>query len=116
MTSDQLKRDQLIYRDLSDIQMANKVRTLFRDTIEHETVVRGARDRIMWLSQENERKQETITAMSGVLKHVGICAGVAEGDVPALIAWAERNKHEPPPNDSELDYLDIPAFLRRQDD
>lgn len=46
------------YPHLSDAEMAGKVRMLFRDDLDHEGVVMGARDRIMALSKEVARLTE----------------------------------------------------------
>ena len=54
MTGDRVKKDEMAYSHLSDFEMAVKVRMLYRDTLEHESVCCGARDRIMYLSQQLE--------------------------------------------------------------
>ncbi len=50
----------MVYGHLSDTEMAVKVRMLMRDTLSHEAVCCGARDRIMYLSQELERERRGI--------------------------------------------------------
>ncbi|MDO8415537.1 MAG: hypothetical protein Q7S87_04935 [Agitococcus sp.] len=55
MTGDPIDKEKMCFGHLTDLEMANKVRMLYRDTLDHEAVVTGARDRIMWLSQENAR-------------------------------------------------------------
>ena len=53
-TGDKVTMENMAYPQLSDLDMAHKVRSLMRDTLEHEGVVCGARDRIMYLSQQLE--------------------------------------------------------------
>ncbi len=43
---------QIMLHDMSDEQMANKVRMLMRTDLDHELVCQAARDRIKCLSQE----------------------------------------------------------------
>jgi len=64
MTGDIIKKEEMVYGKLSDLEMASKVRMLFRDTLEHETVCCGARDRIMYLSQQVERLTEALNRIS----------------------------------------------------
>ncbi len=63
MTGDPVDPTTMVFADLTDYQMACKVRGLFRTDIDHEAVVTGARDRIMYLSQENERLKNTIRSL-----------------------------------------------------
>jgi len=60
--------------------MACKVRMLYRDTLNHEAVVTGARDRIMWLSQENAR----LTAQPEEQKAVSLDINAIIRDVAKL--------------------------------
>lgn len=52
MTGDPVDRATMVYGRLTDIEMADKVRMLMRDTLQHEAICCGARDRIMYLSQQ----------------------------------------------------------------
>jgi len=61
MTGDIVKKDEMVYGHLSDLEMAVKVRMLFRDTLEHESVCCGARDRIMYLSQQVARLKNAMS-------------------------------------------------------
>lgn len=54
MTGDPVKKETMVFAELTDLQMANKVRMLMRDDLDHEAVCVGARDRIMYLSQQLE--------------------------------------------------------------
>ena len=70
------------YGHLSDEEIAVKIRMLFRDTIEHEAIVVGARDRIARLARrirdlEAERDQfkTMVQEMNGALAMYGIAAG-----------------------------------------
>jgi hypothetical protein len=47
---------------LPDVEVASNVRMLMRDQLDHEAVCVTARDRIMWLSQENERLRTELQA------------------------------------------------------
>lgn len=55
MTGDPVDPKTMTYGWMTDLQMANKVRMLMRNTLEHEAVCCGARDRIMLLSQQLEK-------------------------------------------------------------
>lgn len=55
MTSDEVNKETMAFAHLSDLEMALSVRMLMRTDLDHEAVCTGARDRIMYLSQENER-------------------------------------------------------------
>lgn len=52
MTGDELTSDTMMYSSKSDMWMASKVRMLYRTDLDHEATVTGARDRIVFLSQE----------------------------------------------------------------
>jgi hypothetical protein len=52
MTGDKVEKDNMVFADLSDLEMAGKVRMLMRGDLDHEAVCVGARDRIMYLSQQ----------------------------------------------------------------
>jgi hypothetical protein len=58
MTGDIVEKDKMVFADLSDLQMASKVRMLMRGDLEHEAVCCGARDRIMYLSQQVKRLEK----------------------------------------------------------
>lgn len=66
MTGDKVEREKMVMGDLSDLQVAGKVRMLMRGDLDHEMVCTGARDRIMYLSQQVE-----------YWKEVAECAAVA---------------------------------------
>ncbi len=55
MTGDEIDPRTMMYADESDLEVALRIRMLYRDQLDHEAVCTGARDRIMYLSQENER-------------------------------------------------------------
>lgn len=46
--------------ELSDAEVAGRVRMLLRSDVDHEAVCMMARDRILYLSQENERLRALI--------------------------------------------------------
>ena len=48
------------YPHLTDEQMAGKIRMLFRDSLDHEGVVCGARDRIMALAKAFDQQKEAL--------------------------------------------------------
>ena len=48
------------WADRSDIEVAGRVRMLLRSDLNHEFVCCAARDRIMYLSQENARLREQL--------------------------------------------------------
>jgi len=48
-------RREASYPWLSDVEIAGRVRMLMRDDLNHEGIVCAARDRILHLSEENER-------------------------------------------------------------
>lgn len=54
MTGDKVEKDTMAFGHLTDLQMAGKVRMLMRSDLDHEAVCVGARDRIMYLSQQIE--------------------------------------------------------------
>ena len=60
MTGDEVQKETMCYGALSDIEMAGKVRMLYRDTLEHEAICTGARDRIMYLSQQLEKSNKLL--------------------------------------------------------
>jgi len=64
MTGDIVKKEDMTYGKLSDLEMASKVRMLFRDTLEHEAVCCGARDRIMYLSQQVDRLENEVSELA----------------------------------------------------
>lgn len=51
------------YPWLSDVEIASEVRMLMRNDIAHEMIVCAARDRILHLSEENERLRKAIDAI-----------------------------------------------------
>jgi hypothetical protein len=55
MTGDKVDKETMALGHLSDIEMAGKVRMLYRTDLDHEAICVGSRDRIMYLSQEVER-------------------------------------------------------------
>lgn len=52
MTGDKVEKENMVFAHLSDLEMAGKVRMLMRMDLDHEAVCCGARDRIMYLSQQ----------------------------------------------------------------
>ena len=60
MTGDVIKKEDMLYADKTDIEVAHMVRMLMRNELAHEAVCCAARDRIMYLSQQNEVKQAII--------------------------------------------------------
>lgn len=58
MTGDKVEKDKMIFAHLSDLEMALKVRMLMRFDLDHEAVCTGARDRIMYLSQQVEELEQ----------------------------------------------------------
>jgi hypothetical protein len=52
MTGDKVEKEMMVFAELSDLEMASKVRMLMRGDLVHEAVCVGARDRIMYLSQQ----------------------------------------------------------------
>lgn len=66
-TGDRIDPKSMVYADESDIQVASRVRMLFRDQLDHEAVCTGARDRIMYLSQQVERLTTEVTALKDKL-------------------------------------------------
>jgi hypothetical protein len=52
MTGDKVEKEMMVFADLSDLELAFKVRMLMRGDLDHEAVCVGARDRIMYLSQQ----------------------------------------------------------------
>lgn len=109
MTGDELKRDEILYSDLSDIEVAHKVRMLFRDTLEHEVIVCGARDRIMWLSQENERLKKQIESPKPALAFFEYMKNKCREAVPEL------NINEPFTAANRYDLMASHIFILRCD-
>ena len=70
MTGDKVEKDSMTYSRLSDLEMANKVRMLMRDDLSHEFVCVGARDRIMYLSQQNSALSDHIDLMVDEFKRI----------------------------------------------
>lgn len=67
MTGDKVDKETMCMGHLSDIEVANKVRMLYRDTLNHEAVCTAARDRIMYLSQRvDELEQEMSDAAKSI--------------------------------------------------
>jgi hypothetical protein len=64
MTGDIVEKDKMVFADLSDLQMAVKVRMLMRNDLEHEAVCCGARDRIMYLSQQLQQTKDRLLAVT----------------------------------------------------
>lgn len=60
MTSDKIEKDKMVFGHLSDLEVAGKVRMLMRNDLDHEAVCVGARDRIIYLSQEVERFKDAL--------------------------------------------------------
>jgi hypothetical protein len=60
MTGDKVEKEAMVFGHLSDLEMAGKVRMLYRDQLDHEAVCVGARDRIMYLSQQNEELSQRV--------------------------------------------------------
>jgi hypothetical protein len=52
VTGDKVEKETMAFAHLSDPEMALKVRMLTRNQLDHESVCVGARDRIMYLSQQ----------------------------------------------------------------
>jgi len=57
MTGDEIKKETMCMGNLSDIEVASKVRMLMRTDLDHEPVCLAGRDRIMYLSQQLEKWQ-----------------------------------------------------------
>ncbi len=67
MTGDEVIKETMCMGHLSDIEVAHKVRMLYRTDLDHEAVCVAARDRIMFLSQEVERlKREMSNAATSI--------------------------------------------------
>ena len=62
MTGDIVEKNKMVMADLSDIQVAGKVRMLMRSDLDHEMVCTGARDRIMYLSQRVKNLESHLQA------------------------------------------------------
>lgn len=60
MTGDKVEKEKMVFADLSDLEMASKVRMLMRHDLDHEAVCVGARDRIMYLSQRVEELESEV--------------------------------------------------------
>ena len=54
VTGDKVEKSKMVLAELSDLQVAGKVRMLMRGDLDHEMVCTAARDRIMYLSQQVE--------------------------------------------------------------
>lgn len=59
MTGDKLNRDKIGWSHKSDISVANEVRMLMREQLNHEFVCTAARDRIIYLSQVHKSCRNT---------------------------------------------------------
>lgn len=70
MTGDKVEKDKMTFAELSDLEMANKVRMLMRKALEHEAVCVGARDRIMYLSQQVEGMSQENIRLKNTLKMI----------------------------------------------
>ena len=68
MTGDKVEKEDMVFAHLTDFQMAVKVRMLMRDELSHEAICCGARDRIMYLSQEVARLTEALNAGVPILE------------------------------------------------
>jgi len=67
MTGDKVIKERMCMGHLSDIDVAHKVRMLYRTDLDHEAVCTAARDRIMYLSQQVELlKQEMSDAAKSI--------------------------------------------------
>ena len=66
MTGDEIDKDTMIFADKSDLEVALMVRMLTRNQLNHEAVCCGARDRIMFLSQEVERLCDEVKTSCGL--------------------------------------------------
>jgi len=67
MTGDIVDKQSMVMSNLSDLEVALRVRMLMRSDLDHEAVCVGARDRIMFLSQEVDR-----------WKDIAACAAAAD--------------------------------------
>jgi len=115
MTGDKVTKENMAYPDMSDLEMALKVRMLYRDDLEFESVLVGARDRIMYLSQQVDACKELIKTLDSMF-HDNIVAMQAswiewqhgEG-ADAGMQWIE-NTLEGPGHipDSDQQFWDMP--------
>lgn len=87
MTGDKVEKDEMVMGKLTDFQMASKVRMLMRWDLDHEFVCTGARDRIMYLSQECDRltsslaeKEKEVERLKSRNYHAHNCEQAAAGD------------------------------------
>lgn len=87
-TGDKIDPNKMLYADESDIQVAQRVRMLFRGQLDHEAVCTGARDRIMYLSQQVERLTTEVRVLKG---KVTARDGLVNGAKIALNKAAEVN-------------------------
>ncbi|EKD89692.1 MAG: hypothetical protein ACD_33C00005G0007 [uncultured bacterium] len=69
MTGDKMKLSNMCYGNKSDHWVANEVRMLMRDQLNHESICTAARDRIMYLSQEVQRLTERETEAKNILEN-----------------------------------------------
>lgn len=66
MTGDPVTKETMAYAHLSDMEVASKVRMLFRDQLDHEAVCVGGRDRIMFLSQRVAALETRLQAIGDI--------------------------------------------------
>lgn len=68
MAGDEVTKDKMVMAELSDIEVAGKVRMLMRSDLHHEPVCVAARDRIMYLSQRVEKLEKLFAAADKELR------------------------------------------------
>jgi hypothetical protein len=93
MTGDPLTKDTMCYGHKSDMWMASEVRMLYRDTLNHEAIVTGARDRIIYLSQELHKSHIRLAKARLIIEDLKPIADHESLDTANAKEWLE-NKEE----------------------
>ena len=83
MTGDEITKETMAYSKLSDMAMASKVRMLYRTDLDHESVVCGARDRIVYLSQELHKAHLRLAKAREIIESINV---VADTEVTTWLA------------------------------
>ncbi len=111
MTGDPVDPKTMTYGHLTDHQMADKVRMLMRDTLEHEAVCCGARDRIMFLHQQQVWLMNTVASLTSVLNAArNMLEEDGQAEIDRLMRDPPSGPGEVPSDDTKrMDWLDRQA-------
>ena len=93
MTGDEVKKETMCMGNLSDIEVAGKVRMLMRYDLDHEAVCTAGRDRIMYLSQQLEKWKREAEPSAPSYKQLQITLGkIAAGYTRDDENWTELDE------------------------